>query len=799
MQYRLNVNVPTKAIYRSSLKLGGRSPAGDEISFTNYYMELNGQPYIGICGEFHYSRYPEEHWQAELGKMKASGITIVATYIFWNHHEAQEDEWSWEGNRNLKRFIKLCSQSGLYVILRIGPFCHGEVRNGGLPDWLFGRAFEVRSNDSGYMQYVGRLYDEIGRQSAGLMFKDGGPVIGIQLENEFEASAALWELTAKQGDEYISGGTGGAEHMRRLKELALEAGLEAPIYTSTGWGGAPVLEDEVLPLYGGYAYTPWSNNGTGKEQEPTREYQFESYHEDGAKGDFNPPYPKSKYPYACCEMGGGMQTWYGARFQVDTESAAAMSLVKLAGGCNFVGYYMFHGGTNPVTESGYLNESTTPKVTYDFQAPIGEFGQVRSSNHPLRLLHYFLQSFGAQLAPMSTVLPDGAGELEPGDTGTLRYAARTDGHSGFLFVNNYQDHVEMKEHCGVRFSMELGGETLQLPASGSLTIAPKASFILPLRMELSGLRLRHATAQPVTLLESENGGTCFFVMPEGIDGELVWEAEGIEAVEAEASRVDYDADGQCYRITVPHQQPGMITIRRTEGKPLRVYVMPYREACTMWLIEAGGHKRVLFSEVPVAVDGGGLVFHSFGQHEFTFREYTFREYTDEHGVDRTEDHSEGRAAPYVLEGSGSLSAERDGWFRTCRVTVPEQRIGMTVKPLRPLKTAVYLEDGIPDGLEDVLLRIDYTGNVGYAFTQGRLLHDHFWNGDLWEIGLARFRESLELAGGELILEATPCREGAPYAKAGAHLSGNPAASGIHSVAAVPVYRIVLIDGEERRC
>ncbi|PZD93069.1 hypothetical protein DNH61_25140 [Paenibacillus sambharensis] len=791
MQYRLNANVPPKAIYRSSLKLGGRSPEGDEISFTNYYMELNGQPCFGICGEFHYSRYPEEHWQAELAKVKASGITIVATYIFWNHHEEREDDWCWEGNRNVRRFIELCGQSGLYVMLRVGPFCHGEVRNGGLPDWLFGRSFEVRSNDNGYMQYVGRLYDEIGRQSAGLMFKDGGPVIGIQLENEFQASAALWELTAKQGDEYISGGTGGAEHIRRLKELALEAGLEAPIYTSTGWGGAPVLEDEVLPLYGGYAYTPWFNNGTGKEQEPTREYLFESYHEDGAKGEYNPPYPKSKYPYACCEMGGGMQAWYGARFQVDPESAAAMSLVKIAGGCNFVGYYMFHGGTNPVTESGYLNESTTPKITYDFQAPIGEFGQVRPSNHPLRLLHYFLQSFGRQLAPMAAVLPDGAGKLEPDDTDTLRYAARTDGESGFLFVNNYQDHVKMREHRDVRFSIELGAETLRLPASGSLTVPPRASFVLPLRMELSGLRLRHATAQLVTMLESEHDSTCFFVMPEGIDGELVWEAEGIEAVEGGESRVDYDQDGKCCRVTVPHQHSGSITIRRTGSKkPIRVYVMPYREACTMWLLETGGRKRVLFSEVPVAADGDRLVFHSCGQHEFTFREYT-NDHANDHAEDHVEDHSDGRAAPYVLEGSGSLSAERDGWFQTCRVTVPEQRVGMTVKPLRPLKTAVYLEDGMPDGLEDVLLKIDYTGNVGYAFTQGRLMHDHFWNGDPWEIGLARFRESLELAGGELILEATPCRGGVPLAEVEAQSGSTQAAAGIHSVTAVPVYRIIL--------
>jgi len=156
------------------------------------------------------------------------------------------------------------------------------------------------------------------------MFKDGGPVVGIQLENEFNAAAALWELTAKQGDEYLSGGLGGeagSEHMRILKQYAIEAGMVAPIYTSTGWGAAPFLEDEVLPLYGGYAYTPWSISEQNPDQQPTPEYVFMNYHsEESETGEFSPPYPKTKYPFACCEMGGGMQTWYLSRFQVEPES-----------------------------------------------------------------------------------------------------------------------------------------------------------------------------------------------------------------------------------------------------------------------------------------------------------------------------------------------------------------------------------------------------------------------------------------------------------------------------------------------
>lgn len=801
MQYSIHAKVTPKEIHPSTLRLGGRNPAGDEIGFTNYYMELNGKPYLAICGEFHYSRYPEAKWEAEINKMKASGINILATYIFWNHHEEIEGLYDWRGNRNLRKFIEHCRDNGLYVILRIGPFCHGEVRNGGLPDWLFGRTFDVRSNDEGYLHYVRRLYAEIGREASGLMFKDGGPVVGIQLENELNAAAALWELTAKQGDEYLSGGSRGSEgvkHMQHLKELAIEAGLEAPIYTSTGWGGAPVLEDEVLPLYGGYAYTPWSISAQNQLQQPTREYLFDSYHDEGVAGEFAPPYPKEKYPFACCEMGGGMQTWYLSRFQVEPESVSAMSLMKIAGGCNFIGYYMFHGGTNPVGRSSYLNESTTPRITYDFQAPIGEFGQIRESNHQLRLLHYFLRAFGDRLAPTSTVLPEGATELTPEDTDTLRYAIRTDGKSGFLFVNNYQDHIEMKEHGDVQFVLQLSEGNLVLPQSNSLTVRRNVSFILPFQFDLSGLLLRYATAQPVTLMDSGEISTYFFAMPEGIDGEFVLAAEGIGSIVSDAGTVGLE-EGGSYCIVVPHDESAMLRIYRTDGSETRIYAMASKEASTLWEIETGtarsedesgaepvsatargkSRRRLLFSETPLVGTAEGLEFFSYGAHEFSFREY-------QHEADEQE--------WLIEEKDCRISAQREGWFETCHIQIPAKEIKMEVNRIHDHKVLVSLDQGILDNVEDVLLKIDYTGNVGYAFSEGRLFHDHFYNGAPWEIGLSRFKEAIQ--GGEIVLETTPLRKGVMNVAQDAAMAVEQLFEGeqtaeFRRVSSEPVYRVTV--------
>ncbi|WP_019912110.1 beta-galactosidase [Paenibacillus sp. HW567] len=784
MEYKIMAGISPKDIYPSTLKLGGSNPQGDQIRFTNYYMELNGKPYFAVCGEFHYSRYPEADWEKEIRKMKMSGINIVATYIFWNHHEELEGAFQWEDNRNLRAFIRLCARNGLYVILRVGPFCHGEVRNGGLPDWLFGRAFDVRSNDEGYLHYVRRLFHEIGAQSAGLMFKDGGPVIGIQLENEFNAAAALWELTAKQGDEYLSGGIGGeagSEHMRILKQYAIEAGMDAPIYTSTGWGDAPFLEDEVLPLYGGYAYTPWSISEQNPDQKPTAEYVFMNYHDDqGETGEYNPPYRRTKYPFACCEMGGGMQTWYLSRFQVEPESVMAMSLMKIAGGCNFIGYYMFHGGTNPVGKTGYLNESTTPRITYDFQAPIGEFGQIRDSNHLLRPLHYFLRQFAERLMPMATVIPQGAVSIPPEDSHTLRYAVRTDGKAGFLFVNNYQDHVEMDTHEDVRFEVELAEETLSFPRKSSLTVRRNASFIFPFNFALAGLNLRYATAQPVTMVETAEAATYFFSMPEGVDGEFLLSGQGITGLTAGSGAVEKEADGS-YSVLIPHDGSAMIRIARAGAKELRIYVMNAKEASALWEIKDGQSTRIIFSEIPLVQTAEGIEFFSTGQSSFSFREYA------------------GTGAVSVPEwktaqAACSIAQRRDEWFLSYDLEVPVKEIGLKTQRIHEHKLALHIAPDALAGVEDVLLSIDYTGNVGYAFAEGQLFHDHFYNGLPWELGLSRFRDTIQ--NGEIVLETTPLRKGVMTVVAGAAMAGEKRFTGeatavFHSVTAIPVYRVTL--------
>jgi hypothetical protein len=362
------------------LKLGGASCDGRSLGVTNRYITLNGKPFFVISGEFQFSRCPAQYWEEELLKMKAAGINTIASYFFWIHHEERKGVFDWSSDRDARRFVELCARHDLYFIARIGPFVHGECRNGGLPDWLYGQPFETRSNDPRYLACVERWYRGIGDQLRGLMFKDGGPVICVQLDNEYGHSSAPWSADGHNSgtgeSEWTPKGRYGVAHLKELKRLAIEAGFETPLYTITAWG-SPIIESESLPVYGGYAYPFWMDKPA-----PSALYVFRA-------GPADP-----EYPMVMAEMQGGMVCRYDNRPVVPPRSTEAYALMTIASGCNFLGYFPFRGGSQAIGAVGPTNEYRLPRISWDFQAPIGEYGEVRDGCRYLKVLHMFLDSFG---------------------------------------------------------------------------------------------------------------------------------------------------------------------------------------------------------------------------------------------------------------------------------------------------------------------------------------------------------------------------------------------------------------------
>lgn len=204
-----------KTEYRM-LPMHGTDGQGNVYEVDALSLRKNGKRFLPVMGEFHFSRYEPEDWEEELLKIKAGGVTIVATYVLWIHHEEGQGEWDFSGCRNLRKFLELCRKTGLQVWLRIGPWAHGECRNGGFPDWVVrDTRWKVRTNDPAYLKLVETFYRRIGEQAKGMMCRDGGPVIGIQLENEYGHCGGPSDREE------------GMTHMRTLKRMASDAGLSA--------------------------------------------------------------------------------------------------------------------------------------------------------------------------------------------------------------------------------------------------------------------------------------------------------------------------------------------------------------------------------------------------------------------------------------------------------------------------------------------------------------------------------------------------------------------------------------------
>ena len=493
-------NFKQPEILEHHLKLGGENPEGDRIDVTSLYFTRNGKPWVPIMGEFHFSRYNREHWYEELCKMKAGGITLVSTYIFWIYHEEIEAEFDFSGDNDLRAFILECKRAGLEVVIRIGPWAHGECRNGGFPDWLLKKPFKLRDNNAGYLELVRILYRKISEQVQGLLYKDGGNIIAVQLENEL---------------------THDAEHLLKLKEIAIECGIIAPLYTVTGWNaaaGAKIPVDDVVPVFGGYCDAPWEEHLN--QLPPSPHYFFTGMRNDtGIGADLLPQENKSddgwqlpyeRYPFATCELGGGMQVTHHRRPLVRGMDIYAISLVKLGDGNNLVGYYMYHGGTNKLGQLSTLQESKAtgypndyPILSYDFQTAISEYGEIREQYRLLNLLHLFVQDFGEKLAPLVRV--EAQHTVTRDDTNSLRYVMRTDGKRGFVFVNHYQRLTTLDDIRDV----VINTGTVTFPA---IDICGDVSFFMPFNMDLSGVNLKYATAQPLCRI----GNNYFFAQVPGI-------------------------------------------------------------------------------------------------------------------------------------------------------------------------------------------------------------------------------------------------------------------------------------------
>lgn len=746
--YNIDISNAAKEIVNGQLNLGGVDPQGNKIEVNNYFISYNNQAIIPITGEFHFSRYAENYWDESIKKMKAGGISMIATYVFWNMHEEKEGSFNWTGNRNLRKFLQLCKANDVQVIIRIGPFCHGEIRNGGLPDWLLSKPFSIRSNDAGYLAHVDKLYNEIGKQMKGLFFKDGGPVVATQLENEYQHSAAPWgisypgepyDFTASARDRAVTHqGVAvsdiknpytalGQDHMKMLKSLAIKNGIITPLYTATGWGNAAIVENESLPVTAAYAYPTWTEKA---DISPFFLYKDMTKVPDYAPISYNP----QAYPAFAAELGSGIMSTYSRRPTVAAESMDALINRCLGSAANGLGYYMYHGGSTPRGEFYFSDETYGyPKISYDFQAPIGEYGQIRAAFHRLKLIHFFLKEFGYLLAPMAVTLPPDNEKIKPENLETLRYSVRSDGNSGFLFINNFQDDAKPTDKSGLVVNLNTKTGKISIPVN----IKSGENAIYPFNLNINGANLKYATAQLLTKFNGVNPYYVFFANGQQPAEFVFTKSAGLKIVNLSNCKVSQA--GNTIKILPDLKSFAEVSIELA-GKKTKVLIISKAKALQSYIISADDQKAICFSEAIILKDKDQLQFLSLGKANFNLSVYP--------------------KGSLVFENTSEMKVQKDN-FPTDNYTVSVPKASPILEKNLTGEDKVQVKLPVLEkGLNDIFLNIDYLGDVGLAYLDNTLVADDFYKGLRWNIGLKQFIGQSK--SNELQFYFRPIYKTAPY-------------------------------------
>lgn len=571
------------------LQLGSVGPAGKEIRVNNLYMEEGGVPQLPVMGEIHYNRMDSRYWRDALLKMKASGVDIVATYCIWSLHEEFEGELSWEGHLNLRRFIEICQELGLKVHLRFGPYCNAEIRNGGLPDWIVKNSdLKTRSNDPLYLEYTRRWYQAVYDQVEGLLYKDGGPIMALQLENEYVVKGMI------------------ISHLLNLKKMAVQIGFDVPIYSMTHWMDTEYPKGEIVPYAGFYIEAPWT--ASGKKEIPTSNFEYFTYNRlsdnigtdiikiegevESLSGENNDS------PFFTCEIGVGTTAFYHRRAVVPEEMAGENINLRLGCGANMMGYYMYTGGTNPVGEISTY-QSSGPRVSYDYQAPIREFGTLGSVMTETKKYNYFMNDFGTSLAPAVAYLPTSNQKKE-----NLQWAVRADGNAGYLFCSNYFYKHDRKDYKNIQFSVKLKGESLRIPRQ-KVTVKNGTYFMWPFNQRMDDVLLKYATTQPVCSLKEGKDCTYFFFEDDQIPGEYLIADKDIKQVEAQNGTFNKGKEGYFVDRLTPGKEC-VIKITKANGSVVRFVTLTEKESDHIWKGTMQGKEFVAISHSSLIYDNNKI-------------------------------------------------------------------------------------------------------------------------------------------------------------------------------------------------
>lgn len=297
---------------------------------------LDGKPFVIKAAELHYPRIPKEYWEHRIQMCKALGMNTICLYVFWNSHEPERDKFDFTGQNNLREFVELCDANGMKVILRPGPYVCAEWEMGGLPWWLLKKKdIRLREQDPFFLERVDKFQKKVAEQVGDLTIADGGPIIMIQVENEYGSygkdkpyvSAIRDMLRDNFGDDVTLFQCDWSSNF-------LDNGLDDLLWT-INFGTGANIDQQFAPL---------------KEVRPDS-------------------------PLMCSEFWSGWFDKWGANHETRPAADMIAGIDEMLSKNISFSLYMTHGGTNWGHWAGANSPGFAPDVTsYDYDAPISESG-----------------------------------------------------------------------------------------------------------------------------------------------------------------------------------------------------------------------------------------------------------------------------------------------------------------------------------------------------------------------------------------------------------------------------------------
>jgi beta-galactosidase len=345
---------------------GTAQTAAHTFGYKGEHFLLDGGPFLLISGEMHYPRVPRPYWRDRMRKMRALGLNTLCTYVFWNLHEPEVGKFDFTGNLDVAAYLRTAQEEGLWVILRPGPYICTEWDFGGLPSWLLSTSdIKVRTTDPRFLKAAAKYLQRVGEQLAPLQITRGGPIIMVQVENEY--------------------GSFGNDHdyMNAIRRIIRDAGFEVTLYTADG---PEELEGGTLPdLPAGV------NFGQG---DPAPEFaKFAKFRQD--------------VPRMCTEYWDGWFDHWGEAHHTTSPEGAAQGLDWMLSRGISANLYMVHGGTSWGFMSGAnFDGAYQPDISsYDYDSPLDEAGRPTRKFVLIREVIKKYLPAGTQLPEMPAPLP----------------------------------------------------------------------------------------------------------------------------------------------------------------------------------------------------------------------------------------------------------------------------------------------------------------------------------------------------------------------------------------------------------